>query len=387
MGDCDAANSVGGVDPAVPGRGRLPVELPVEISRIVDIDVTIPVPFLRNLMLVDTPGMASGTLPSEAELRPASVADRPGADDPDALVLVINGSLKLDEAAAVSEFRTRSARDLPVTGTAVAVLTKADQVADRPTTWRVAEGICEEIAVSHRALFAKVVPVVGLLGETGTTGQLRESDIGDLAALAAAWDEAEAELALSDHQLFVELPAPVPRERRTRLVGLLGLFGVGELLAAVRDGSARTAGDLSDRAEQLSGVGRLRDVLRTTVVRQADIKKAGAALQVLGDAAGMTGGTAWLGDHVEALSDSEALFPVRTLTAAAWVASGQVRPPDLLAMEVATAAAGALGSVDRGTAAERAGAWRSWRLFADGAGRHVADVMIRAWQLAARSEL
>jgi hypothetical protein len=93
-----------------------------------------------------------------------------------------------------------------------------------------------------------------------------------------------------------------------------------------------------------------------------------------------------LGDRVQALSDSEALFPVRVLTAAAWVASGRVRPPDPLSTEVAAAAAGALGPVDRSTAAERAGAWRSWKLFTDGAGQHVSDVMIRAWQLAARSE-
>jgi hypothetical protein len=170
-------------------------------------------------------------------------------------------------------------------------------------------------------------------------------------------------------------------------VGMLGLFGLGELLAAVRDGTARTAGDLSDRAVQLSGVGRLRDVLMTTVVRHADIQKAGAVLRVLGDAAGIEGGAAWLGEEAQALSDSEALFPVRTLTAAAWVASGRVRPPGALASEVAAAAAGALGSVDRSTAVERAGAWRSWKLFADGAGQHVADVMIRAWQLAARSGL
>ena len=149
----------------------------------------------------------------------------------------------------------------------------------------------------------------------------------------------------------------MPRERRLRLATLLGLFEVGELLVAVRDGTARTAGDLSDRAEKLSGVSRLRDVLTSTVARQADIRKAGTALLILGEA----GGTAWLGDHVQALADSEALFPVRVMTAAAWVASGRVRPPDPLATEVATAAAGALGSVDRGTAAERASSSRTAR--------------------------
>ena len=366
--------------------GRLPLELPVEVSRIATIDVTIPVPLLRSYTLVDTPGIASGSLRSDADTRAAPAARTLQPDAPDALILVINGSVKLDEAAAVDEFRTRSTPDPLAAGTAVAVLSKADQLADRAETWQVAEALCDEITVSHRARFATVVPVVGLLGETGTTGQLRESDVGDLAALAAAWDETEVELALSDHQLFVELPAPVPRERRIRLATLLGLFGVAELLVAVRDGTARTAGDLSDRAEKLSGVSRLRDVLTSTVARQADIRKAGTALRTLGEAAAMAGGTAWLGDHVQALADSEALFPVRVLTAAAWVASGRVRPPDPLATEVATAAAGALGSVDRGTAAERAGAWRSWKLFADGAGQHVSDVMIRAWQLAARSE-
>jgi hypothetical protein len=73
--------------------GKLPLELPVETSLIADIDVTIPVPFLRKLTLVDTPGIASGSRRPDAGLKPVRAGDSVDADQFDALVLVVNGSL------------------------------------------------------------------------------------------------------------------------------------------------------------------------------------------------------------------------------------------------------------------------------------------------------
>jgi hypothetical protein len=363
-------------------EGRLPQQLPVAVEQVDRIDVTLPVPLLRSLTLVDTPGLASA---ATAAGHPAVAAESTisAAGAADAVLLVVNGPLKQDEAEAVAAFRARSVRDPLAAGTALAVVTKADQMAERTRTMQVAADVSADMAREHRTMLAAVVPVVGLLGETASAGLLDENDARALAGLATEWDRETTEFALSDHRLFADVDGPVSPDHRRRLLELLGLFGAGELIARATGSNRVDATALTDWAHALSGVAQLRDLLLISVARRADVLKASTALHALSQAATMPGTTSWLGDRVQALSDSEVFFPVRVLTAAAWVASGRVCPPATLAAQVAAAAVGPLPGTDRAAAAEHAAAWRSWRMFADGPGQHTADVMVRAWQLAA----
>lgn len=170
--------------------GALPRRLPVDAAEVERIDVTLAVPLLHTLTLIDTPGLSSAARDA------ASAATVAAADAADAVVMVVNGPLKQDEADAVAVFHARTARDPLAAGTAVAALAKADLLTGRSGVEAASRRVAGEILDAHRALFAAVVPVVGLLGETGATGRLGETEARDLAALAAAWDPVTTDLAL-----------------------------------------------------------------------------------------------------------------------------------------------------------------------------------------------
>jgi hypothetical protein len=371
-----------GAVPFVLPNGCPPSELPVPFAEVERIEVALPVPLLKNFTLIDTPGLSSGSRVSADACGTVGASTIASASQADAVILVINGPLKADEATAVSEFRARSSRDPLAAGTALAVLTKADQLAHRTETMQQARVTSRALAETHREMFASVTPVVGLLGETASSGGLDEHDARALAELAAQWDEPTLQLALSDHRIFSKIPASVPANHRARLLDLLGLYGIGELLKRIRKAPQLAAGALCDHALQLSGVDDLHQILSKIVIPRSDVLRASTAAHGLSEAATMPGATSWLADRVQALSDSDILFPVRVLAAAAWVASGRVKPPAPLMAQVTAAALNSLGHVDRATAAHHVAAWRSWRMFADGPGQHTADIMVRAWQLA-----
>jgi hypothetical protein len=276
----------------------VPDDLPVPVDRIERIEVTRPVPLLRQLTVIDTPGLASAGAGSNRRTADATIA---AAGMADAVVLVVNGALMADEAAAVAEIRSGSARDPLAAGTALAVLTKADQVGARTDALERARLVSNGLAVRHGDMFAAVDPVVGLLGETAATGRLDEHDALALAQLALEWDDDMVDLALSDHRLFSELQAEVPAERRVRLLDLLGLWGIGELVGLVRAGVVEpAAGPLCDQVLRLSGLAGVHDTLSRVIVARADALRAGTAVRALVEAATMPGAPPWLADRVRA---------------------------------------------------------------------------------------
>jgi hypothetical protein len=65
------------------------------------------------------------------------------------------------------------------------------------------------------------------------------------------------------------------------------------------------------------------------------------------------------------------------------LATGRVRPPAGLVEQAWEAVRTGLPGTTAADAARAAAGWRRWALLTDSAGRRVADVMVRAWQLAA----
>jgi len=132
-----------------------------------------------------------------------------------------------------------------------------------------------------RALCLDVVPVAGLLAESGRTlRQMEFEALRDLAALGR--DERERLLLSTDR--FVRTPLPdspaATAEVRAMLIQRFGVFGVRLGTVLARDGSA-TATRLADELVRRSGLDEVTRILTTQFAARADALKARSALLLL----------------------------------------------------------------------------------------------------------
>lgn len=366
---------------AFPAAGPI-TELPAGLSmeRVARIEVTEPLPQLEGLCVIDTPGLASAG--SDASSRTAELLTErslAAVDAADALVFVLTGPLHADERAAVQSFL---GADGGAGVTALAVLNKADKIGPDPASSpAAARELAASLAAEHQDLFAAVLPTVGLLGQTGQAG-LTEAEARALLDLADAWDAEQASLAVCDVELFCAEPARVPAATRRQIVNRLGLYGTGRLLAAAQEGRARDAYGLSDVAYRHSGLPALVRALRTSITERADPVKALRALNGLQELAHTGGADPELSDHLDALSRSPAMLPVRLARARGIVvAAGRLLIPDDLGREVHAASSPAgLPATRPDEAAQRVARWQSWSMLTTTAGRDVADAMCEAWR-------
>lgn len=372
-----------GDEPVMFEGSRLSPELPLPADRIKCVDVTLTARLLERVVLVDTPGMAS-TNEETSEITLRMLEDTgDAAAEADALLFCLNSSVKGDEAAAVDRFRASRGGTRLSGATAVALLTKPEgQVPDRREVWKAATKTARTMSAENAELFSAVLPVVGLLAETATTGALRERHARALSALARAWNPDQAEIALKDKRMFVGGPGPVGAGERTELVTLLGLFGIGELLDALRAGVPANAAALTRVALAQSGFDEVQGRLAQLLGDNADVLKAAAALEVLTDRAeAVRDRTVY--SRAQELLDRPEMFPLRMQEMARQLARGWVKPPTGLADEAWLAVTAGLPPTAVKTASQRAAAWREWAALTDTAGQHLARTMVRAWQLAA----
>ena len=377
----------------LPASGRLPDTLGMPLDQVHDLAVTHPSHVLRQLRLVDTPGLASAaTANSERTAALIAASSARDAAAADALMFVLNGPLRGDEAAAVETF-VRAAGHRGGHGV-VAVLTKADTLSGDDVL-AAARELASSIAADNRQLFAAVVPAVGLLAETSACGRLTEAHARALAELAAAWTTEDAALACSDGDVFVSAPGPVEPSVRADLLGRLGLFGVVHCLGAIRQGSSG-AQALTELAGQLSGLSAVNDALGMQVAGRVDALKARRGIEMLSEVArGMAvgqgsgadrsllePGRACLAEAIEDLLLSPSMTPLVLLEAYASVASGRVGLPPRLASDLRELVLADLESEasDPGRARQQIGRWREFMLLASGKQRAVADAAVRAWE-------
>lgn len=375
--------------PVVLDGTMLPRTLPIPATELRNIEVTLQVDWLdrANLTLVDTPGLAS-TSTERSVLTERIVADtEDAAADAGALLFCVNGPLKDDEEAAVRRFKAGRAGGRLTGGTAIGVLTRADQQFgdDRRLMWKRATELSRKMSVQHADLFNVVVPVIGLLAETATTGALRERHARGLGQLARAWHPGRSDDALSHATVFLDEPGPLTKEERQELVDLLGLYGIAELLDAVRAGTPPHAAALTAVARQASGYDEMSTRLRHALGERADVLKAAAALEEL-IARARKAGDHSVHDQAQILLDRKEMFPLRIMEMAQYLAQNRVRPPAGLAEEAWIAVTTGLPGVNAREAALRAAAWREWAALTDSVGQWVARIMVRAWQLAVEYE-
>jgi len=356
---------------------------PAHIERL---DVSWPSSALRQLTLVDTPGLASLHDEHSARTREflAMGDDRPS--DADAVIYLMR-HLHQRDAEFLGAFCDRGVvASSPVN--AIGVLSRADEIgAGRLDAIDSAERVAARYAASAdvQALCATVIPVAGLLAETGQTWQ--ESEAAAIRTLAAT-PIAELALMLVSADEFVD-PAfsELTIEQRRVLLSRLGMFGVRFLVTEVTAGRVATAGDMSRALVAKSGLAALRDHIDRQLMPRAQVLKDRSAIVALRDVArrlqaAQPDSAQWLAGEVERV---EALMhEFGLLRAGHLVATGMVSlRPDERA-EVAGAMAGAPVATERADALEGLERWRTRGAdpLADGALTEVAQTMARSYEAA-----
>ncbi|MDY7087047.1 MAG: dynamin family protein [Actinomycetota bacterium] len=322
--------------------GMIPQRLGVPASRVAYVDVTLTSEKLRDLTVVDTPGLAStdtlvsaraeqavGTsaAPFDADIDADSAGEVAAAE---AVVYVFTQAVRADDLRALEAFRDASARLASTPINALGVFGKVDTlVGGAGDPWPVAGPLADQQAALLARTVCGVVPVVGLLAETGEAGRLTGADRDALQQLAGL-PGAQLKILLASADLFRSRPAPVGAEQRERLLQLLDLYGIGFALAQLGADPGVSTGELVRRLVAASGFPRLRHTLEETFRWRSDAIKAGWALSRLERLAGHTRDERdreRLRDGVERLLRDPAYHRLRLLDAAQRVAAGAVPLP------------------------------------------------------------
>lgn len=260
------------------GEDALDIDLEASPGVIERLEVGWPTPALSRLTLIDTPGV--GSTDESARVRIASFLGEDGdeiAPEADAVVYLMRHLHRTDAELLESLYDRSIASASPVN--AVAVLSRADEICSaRPDAMDSAAAIAERYANDPhlRAAVADVIPMAGLLAETGST--LRESEVAWLRSLAAAEATTVAMMLLSVDRFRRPELGPLTVEVREHLLRRFGLFGLRFALQAVADGRCETATALSRALIELSGIGRLHALVDEYFTSRSEHLKARSAL-------------------------------------------------------------------------------------------------------------
>lgn len=357
-------------------EGAIPADLGVDFARVSHLEAYLTSAALRELTVIDTPGL--GSLDASSVARTEEVlgtgesadTDESGAGraerlDPvsrsalagaEAVLYVVTQSVRADDRAALSSFTAATGSRDAGPANAVAVLNKADTV--QPDSVRGADGdqwaAARELAARQFALLkprvADVLPVIGLLAETAETGGFTAGDAEALRRLAEL-DETTRETMLVSADLFTSLDCGVGPSTRARLLELLDLHGIRGVLRSIDNDPEITAGALRRSIREASGLSTMVTRLESVFRDRADGIKAAAALasiSALGRDSGDPHERARVHDAMEELLAKPEAHQLRLLEALTLVSSGAVTLPSDLLDEV-------LRIGGSGTAAERLG--------------------------------
>jgi hypothetical protein len=233
---------------------------------------------LRRMTLIDTPGIAS--LSADVSARTHNFLS-PGADQvtPADAVLYLMRHLHGSDIGFLESFHDQEfSQATPVN--AVGILSRADEVGvgrldSMASAARIAERYRRDPKV--RRLCQTVVPVAGLLAQTGET--LREAEFKALSQIATA-PRTDTEPLLLSADRFVKSPTSVglTSMEREHLLERFGLFGVRLGTALIHQGTVHNASQLATELVKRSGLDELRGVLLSQFAERRDVLKARSAL-------------------------------------------------------------------------------------------------------------
>ena len=262
--------------------GALDIDLGgLALDEIERLEVGWPSQKLVDLTLIDTPGLASANEATSERTTRALLddeADGPGEAD---AVLYLMRHLHRSDVGFLEAFMDRSvAHASPIN--AIVVLSRADEIgAARPDALDSARAVADRYAADGRVreLASGVVPVAGLIAETGAT--LREAQFGWLREIAVL-PEARRDHLLRSVERFRDPEAnPLGEEIREELLGRFGMFGLRLAIGLLAAGEVRTATGLSQALLERSGIRELGRVLAERYAARAQALKARSALAAL----------------------------------------------------------------------------------------------------------
>ena len=263
-------------------HGVLDIDLGAhQVHEIDHIVVEWPTAALRDLTLIDTPGVGSANREVSERTVAFLSADQERPTEADAVLYLMRHMHSSDLSFLESFHDDDLAHATPVN--AIGVLSRADEIgAGRPDALRSARRIALRYRTDPklRRLCQTVHPVAGLLAETGES--LMEDEFQALRRLAELPREAADALLLSADRFLAENATDVVTAlERRHLVDRLGMFGVRIALPLVRQGRASTARELADALVKRSGIDDLRSDLLDQFSRRRDVLRARSALQAI----------------------------------------------------------------------------------------------------------
>jgi hypothetical protein len=261
--------------------GALEVDLGGRDAAQVDhLEVGWPTRRLADLVLIDTPGIASLSTDVSARTHESMSAESGDAPVADAVLYLLRHTHATDLRFLEAFHDDDVARGTPVN--TVGVLSRADEIGSSDLdAMEVAARVADRYQSDPRLhrLCPVVVPVNGLLGHAAAT--LREAEYAALAKIAALPEGVEQLLLTADR--FATMPGvtDVPPEVRSALLDRLGLFGVRLSVELLRTRVVSTSTELAARLADSSGLERLRAVVLMQFQTRARILKARSALAAL----------------------------------------------------------------------------------------------------------
>jgi hypothetical protein len=328
--------------------GMIPQRLGVARHEIAFVDVTLTSDHLRDLTVVDTPGLSSTNTSVSAGARRFLFNEAPIDEDIDddsvgaisgaeAIVYVFTQSVRDDDLQALEAFRSISARLASNPINSVGLFNKVDKlVAGVSDPWPVAGPLASDQTKVLRRVVSDVVPVVGLLAETTEAGRLTAADCEALRSLAQL-PHTERLVLLASVDLFTSRECAVPREQRERLLRLLDLYGIGFAIAQLAARPQLASGDLVRMLYQASGFPRLRHTLDQAFRWRTDAIKAGWALSSLEKVASHTArpnDRELLRDAIERVLQQPDYHRLRLMEVAQLVSTGSVELPEPMEQEL-----------------------------------------------------
>lgn len=246
---------------------------PEDVERLV---VDWPAASLRDLTLIDTPGIAS--LSQDVSGRSLAFLlpeDSPSAAD---AIIYLMRHLHASDVRFLESFKDTAAGESG-TVNALAVLSRADEIgAGRIDSLISAAVIADRYSKDHnlKPLALGVVPVAGLLAQSSRT--MRQSDFEALKLLALMERNPRERLMLSADRFIRDTgPAGLDPATKSSLVNRFGLFGIRLGVALIRGGT-NNPGELAHELARRSGLGQLLDTISHLFQTRADALKARAAV-------------------------------------------------------------------------------------------------------------
>ena len=258
-------------------HGKVPSTLP-DLDDVTRVEVTLVTSRLDDLVLVDTPGLAS--LTDDVSVRTENLLgtildddSQRACADADAVLYVITSVARNDDIAALTTFLNAAGDHRHLSS--VLVLNRADELGGGVEA---ADEHTANLAERHRDTVAAAVPVVAVAASGIRCGRVGSAELATLADIARL-DDDEREMVLLDVAAFCEFPSAVTAPARAALHTTIGFHAARLAVEHLRSNPKDRIGalDLIERWSRIANV----DTQLARLRRRADAIKAQHAIAAL----------------------------------------------------------------------------------------------------------